>query len=141
MATISIAAKESDYNNKERLIIMDEEERERLQQLRQLYNDLPYYSGKINTSEEKLNKYAEDYEKYVTALGQLATVSKGVAGGQEDIVSGGRSLSNYAGGNKYSEALGAISLVSGAFGAAASSGVGSIIRYVQTDMLLSPTSP
>ena len=40
-----------------------EEERERLQHIAQLRADLPHYSGQINTSEEKLNKYAEDYDE------------------------------------------------------------------------------
>ena len=117
-------------------MLPSEERVYRMQQIRQLRLELPYYNGQILASEKKLKKYAEDYAKYVTALGQLATVSKGIADGQSDIDAGGRALPNYAGGNKYGEASGAISAVSGMFGSVASSGVGAIIKYVQTDMLL-----
>lgn len=112
------------------------EEEKRQRKIGELRADLPHYNSQIMASEKKLQKYAEDYAKYVTALEQLPTVSKGIVDGQGDINSGGSSLTNYAGGTRYGEATSAISAVSGMFGSVASSGVGSIIKHVQTDMLL-----
>ena len=115
-------------------MLPSEERVYRMQQIRQLRLELPYYNGQILASEKKLKKYAEDYAKYNAALEQLTTVSKGIYDGKGDIDAGGKLLPNYAGGNKYGEAAGAISAVSSMFGSVASSGVGSIVKHVQTNM-------
>ena len=107
----------------------EEEKRHRL--IKSYRADLPHYNGQISTSEGKLKKYAEDYEKYVNALEQIGTAATGVGEGQGEIQKGKESLSSCAGGNKYGEASGAISMVASMFGMVVSSGIGSIIKYIQ----------
>lgn len=114
---------------------MDEEERERLQQLRQLYNDLPYYSGKKNAAEANMKKLKSDFEKYTVAKEQLPKVKKTIMDGKNDVITGRYTLGNYASGNKYNEATGVISKVEGLFFDTAA-GIETILMIVKKDIEL-----
>lgn len=113
----------------------DEDERERLQQIRQLTRDLAYYRGLVNEEEKVLKKCTDDYKSYDEAIQILSKVKGQIMEGQGEIDSAGNGLAVWADGNKANMARGAIGAVSGMFGSTAGS-VDTIVQYAKKDMEL-----
>ena len=85
-----------------------EDDRERMQMIRMLEQDLAYERGRLVPLENNLKKLKEDYELYVKATDNIEIVKKGIQSGMSDVYGGGNKLGKYAGGNKYEESYGII---------------------------------
>jgi hypothetical protein len=112
-----------------------EELRERMQRIRELRRDLNWYKGKYTSAKENLENYDKDYQKYVTALLQLASIQTEIGKGGQEVAIGNSKLPNYASGNKCNMASGVISSVVGMFGNTSAS-VENIKTFITKDMEL-----
>ena len=112
-----------------------EEQQERMQRIRELRRDLNWYNGKYTSAKANLENYDKDYQKYVTALLQLASVQKEIGKGGQEVSSGNSKLPNYASGDKCNMASGVISAVVGMFSNTAAS-VETIKTFITKDMEL-----
>lgn len=92
-----------------------EDDRERMQMIRMLEQDLAYERGRYYSFENDINQLIDDYNKYVVAMENIEIVKGDIRSGQGDVYSGGNKLGKYAGGNKYEESYRLILSVSQMF--------------------------
>ena len=107
------ATKESIYFNiKEGLYMSDiddsEWQRERMQRIRMLEQDLPYYRGQYNEAENKINEYFKDFEMFLDAIDSLSNVKTNINCGVDNLQNGLIVVNRYSEGNQHDNAMGVI---------------------------------
>ena len=97
----------------DQFLIEDEALREKMLKVRRLQGELPYYRNQYKLSEGKLRDYQKKYNGFKIGINDINNVRKGIQSANSEIVVGRKNLGNYAGGNKYNEAMKAIRAVEG----------------------------
>ena len=108
-------------------------QRERMQRIRMLEQDLPYYRGQYNEAENKINEYFKDFEMFLNAMDSLSIVKTNINCGVDNLQNGLIVVNRYSEGNQHDNAMGVINNVKRLF-EHTSSGVDALKTIIRMDI-------
>ena len=108
-------------------------QRERMQRIRMLEQDLPYYRGQYNEAENKINEYFKDFEMFLDAIDSLSNVKTNINCGVDNLQNGLIVVNRYSEGNQHDNAMGVINDVKRLF-EHTSSGVEALKTIIRMDI-------
>lgn len=108
-------------------------QRERMQRIRMLEQDLPYYRGQYNEAENKINEYFKDFEMFLDAIDSLSNVKTNINCGVDNLQNGLIVVNRYSEGNQHDNAMGVINDVKRLF-EHTSSGVDALKTIIRMDI-------